>query len=109
MLRILRWFTRVNAFRIGLATGLLFAALHVWELMHPRDVAALGRLEGVLADSRFRSRPHSNRVVIAAVDEAAIAKYGRFPWSRRVIAKLVEKLDAQGAVAIGFDITFSDT
>ena len=108
MPRILRWFTRVNAFRIGLATGLLFAALHVWELVHPRDVATLGRLEGMLADTRFRSRPHSNRVVIAAVDEAAIAKYGRFPWSRRVIAKLVDKLDAQGALAIGFDMTFSD-
>jgi len=25
-------------------------------------------------------------VVVAAVDEAAIAKYGRFPWDRRVIA-----------------------
>jgi adenylate cyclase len=108
MRQVLRWLFRVSAFRIGLGTGLLFAALHLWVLVHPRDVPALGRLEGALADTRFSSRPRSNRVVIAAVDEAAIAKYGRFPWNRRVIAKLVDKLDAQGAAAIGFDITFSD-
>jgi len=47
-------------------------------------------------------------VVVAAVDEAAIAKFGRFPWDRRVIAALIDKLDAAGVKAIGFDISFSD-
>src|SRR5438132_12420017 len=35
-------------------------------------------------------------ILLAAVDEAAIAKFGRFPWDRRVIAALIDKLDAAG-------------
>jgi adenylate cyclase len=108
MSRLLRWLFCVNAFRIGLAAGAAFAALHGWELLHPRGGAVLGRLEGALADRRFSARPHSNQVVVAAVDEAAIARYGRFPWNRRVLATLIDELDRQGAAAIGFDMTFSD-
>jgi hypothetical protein len=71
----------------------------------------LTRLESTLLDLRFHQRgqvPHSGRVVLAAVDEAAIAKFGRFPWDRRVLAHLIDRLDAEGAAAIGFDMSFSD-
>ena len=110
MPRVLRRLFQVNAFRIGLVTGLSFAALHAWELANPRGAAVLGRLEGAIADARFRSIPQqSRRVVVAAIDEAAIKRFGRFPWSRRVVAEVVDRLDAQKPAAIGFDITFSDS
>src|SRR5438105_14771475 len=111
MRRMVRWVKRLTAFRIGLATGLVFALLHLWEVGTRQPLPILGRLESALIDARFRQRgqvPHSGRVVIAAVDEAAIAKFGRFPWDRRVIAHLVDKLDAEGAAAIGFDMSLSD-
>ena len=114
MRRLRAWFTRINAFRIGLFTGLAFAALHVLQLAGRTDVPVLTRMEGALADLRFLQRvkllgsEHSGQVVLAAVDEAAIAKFGRFPWDRRVIAALIDKLDAAGAKAIGFDMSFSD-
>ena len=114
MKRILGWFTRVNAFRIGLIIGLFFAALHVWQIARRSDIPVLSRMESAVTDLRFKQRekfssqPTSGRVVIAAVDEAAIAKFGRFPWDRRVIASLIDKLNAQGVTAIGFDMSFSD-
>src|SRR4051812_5050945 len=113
-MRLLRWFGRVTAFRIGLVTGLLFAALHVLELAGRTEVPLLTRMEGALIDLRFLQRVQlrgsraSGRVVVAAIDEAAIARFGRFPWDRRVIAALIDKLDHAKVRAIGFDMSFSD-
>src|SRR6266404_6339583 len=114
MRRLGAWLTRLTAFRIGLFTGLAFAALHLLQLAGRAEVPLLTRMEGALTDLRFLQRVQlggsapSGQVVVAAVDEAAIAKYGRFPWDRRVIAALIDKLDAAGVKAIGFDISFSD-
>src|SRR5437016_8751230 len=114
MRRLLDWLTRINAFRIGLSTGLAFAALHVLEIAGRADVPVLTRMEGALTDLRFSQRvnlfgsAHSGQVVVAAVDEAAIARFGRFPWDRRVLAALVDKLDAAGVKAIGLDMSLSD-
>src|SRR5256885_1162307 len=89
MRRLVRALTRITAFRIGLFTGLLFAALHVLQLAGRTEIPLLTRLEEELIDLRFAQRVklrgprQSGRVVIAAVDEAAIAKFGRFPWDRR--------------------------
>src|SRR5207248_1717343 len=35
-------------------------------------------------------------------------RFGRFPWDRRVLASLVDKLDAVGVKAIGLDMSLSD-
>jgi adenylate cyclase len=114
MLRFLRWLRAINAFRIGLATGLFFALVHAIQVAGRADIPVLTRLESALTDLRFKQRYQlhplvpSGRVVIAAVDEPAIARFGRFPWDRRVIAALIDKLNEQGASAIGFDISYSD-
>src|SRR2546430_5034860 len=111
MRRIVRGVKRLAAFRIGLATGLVFALLHLWEVGTRQPLPLLGRMESALLDARFRQRgqvPHSGRVVIAAVDEAAIAKFGRFPWDRRVLARLVDRSCAVAAAATPFDTSLSD-
>ena len=114
MRRLWRWLKQVNAFRIGLFTGLFFAALQVLQVAGRAEVPLLTRMEKALVDLRFKQRvdvnkqPTTGRIVIAAVDEAAIAKFGRFPWDRRVIASLIDKLNEQGVTAIGFDMSFSD-
>ena len=117
MQRFLRWLQRINAFRIGLATGLLFALMHLITIGGRWDLPVLTRMENALTDLQFKQRvllrapgtaPHSGALVIAAIDEPSIARFGRFPWDRRVIATLIDKLDAAGAKAIGFDISYSD-
>src|SRR5712664_3717406 len=104
MRRIVRWLKRLTAFRIGLATGLVFALLHLWEVGSRQDLPLVGRLEGALLDARFRQRgqaPHCGRVVVAAVDEAAIARGGGLGGGGGFLAQLVDRLDAEGAAAIG--------
>src|SRR5437764_5991364 len=114
MQRFWRWIKRVTAFRIGLITGLVFAYIHVRQVAGRDDIPVLTRMEDALTDLRFvqrvklRGSEHSHQVVVAAVDEAAIAKFGRWPWDRRVLASLIDKLDHAGALAIGFDMSFSD-
>ena len=46
----------------------------------------------------------SNQIVIVAIDETSLARLGRWPWPRTRLAELVERLDAAGVAAIGFDV-----
>ncbi len=111
MQRFVRWLKRINAFRIGLATGLFFACVHVWQVAGRKEIPILAKLENAMIDWRFHQRgqvKHSGRVVVAAIDEKSIAKFGRFPWDRRVVASLIDKLVDDGVTAIGFDMSFSD-
>ena len=114
MPRIFRFFTRVTAFRIGLATGLVFALIHMLQVAGRVEIPLLTRIETALVDLRFKQRMELNplrpsgNIVIAAIDEAAIARFGRWPWDRRVVASLVDKLNDEGAQAIGFDMSLSD-
>ncbi len=111
MQRFVRWLTRISAFRIGLATGLFFALVHVWQVAGRKEIPILAKMENAMVDWRFQQRGqirHSGRVVVAAVDEKAIAKFGRFPWDRRVMAGLIDKLVDDGVTAVGFDMSFSD-
>ena len=57
--------------------------------------------------SRGKMLP-GNEVVIATIDEKSVSEIGRWPWSRTVIAGLVDKLKENGAKAVGFDIVFSE-
>ena len=103
--------TRVSAYRIALVIGLFFAAVHLWEVAARDELPLIGKLESGLKDLKFRHRgriEHSGRVVVAAIDEASVARFGRWPWDRRVIASLVDKLTSEGAAAVAFDMSFSD-
>ena len=57
----------------------------------------------------LRPREQTARpVVIADIDEASLKEIGQWPWPRTVVADLVTRLRALGAVAIGFDIVFAE-
>ncbi|MEJ0011226.1 MAG: adenylate/guanylate cyclase domain-containing protein [Bauldia sp.] len=47
-------------------------------------------------------------VRVIDIDEDSLAKIGQWPWSRTILADLVDKLTAQGAAVIAFDIFFSE-
>ena len=43
-------------------------------------------------------------VIIVSVDEESLNQYGKWPWPRRLIAELIEKISAEGPASIGLDI-----
>jgi len=56
-------------------------------------------------------RPREQKVrpvVIVDIDEASLREIGQWPWPRTVIADLVTRLRAAGAVAVGFDVIFAE-
>lgn len=62
-------------------------------------------------DARFIVRgtaEPSGKVAIAYVDEKSIKAIGRWPWSRSIIAALIQQLNDYGAKTIGFDVLFVD-
>ena len=47
-------------------------------------------------------------VRIIDIDEELLKEIGQWPWPRTVLADLVDKLEAGGAAAIGFDMVFPE-
>jgi adenylate cyclase len=74
------------------------------------DVPLLGQIERKTYDMRLRALPSAppRFVTIAAIDEASLAKIGRWPWSRTTFAALAERLDQHGAKVIAFDLFFPE-
>jgi len=48
------------------------------------------------------------KVTIVEIDEESLASVGQWPWPRTVVADLILKLRAAGAIVIGFDIVFPE-
>lgn len=114
---MLTWFARrlrFNSTVLGLSLTVLVALLF-WldsaeESRKSFFFALLQRFELLASDMRFRVRGDllpGPEVVIAAIDEKSIDRLGRWPWPYTTQAKLVNRLSAYGAAAIGYDVVFS--
>ena len=47
-------------------------------------------------------------VIVIDIDEASLARYGQWPWSRSRVAQMIGNLQDAGAAAIGLDIVFAE-
>jgi adenylate cyclase len=90
---------------LGLLLTALFVALKLW------DPAPLQILQLKTFDLYQQIKPWSppaRPVVIVDIDEASLKAHGQWPWSRDLVADLVERLGRLGATAIAFDILFPE-
>jgi adenylate cyclase len=102
---IKKFFLRITPLKITIFVIILTLLLFFF------DFRFLRFMELKTLDLRIVSRgavSAGGETVIAVIDEKSLAELGRWPWSRTVIAKLVDTLKAAGAKAIGFDIVFSE-
>jgi CHASE2 domain-containing sensor protein/tRNA A-37 threonylcarbamoyl transferase component Bud32 len=88
------------AVTVGLLVVIRFGADAV-PFMHRPDLLLLDAWQSL----RGTERP-SPQVVIVAMDEKSIQRFGPPAWPRNEYVPLVERLSAAGAQVIGFDITF---
>jgi adenylate cyclase len=96
--------------RIGVTlVPLLFALLHAMDWL---PIGAIKRLDDVIYDARLTAtmpRTLDERIVIADIDEKSLAEFGRWPWSRNLLAKLMDELfDRQKIAVLGFDVVFAE-
>jgi CHASE2 domain-containing sensor protein/predicted Ser/Thr protein kinase len=96
---------RIPTFTIGLVLTLAILVLYFTRF------GFLESLELKTFDWRARfdlaqkAPPH---VVIVSIDDESIAKMGRWPWPRSLIAQMLDLLSKSGARVIGADILFSE-
>jgi adenylate cyclase len=98
---------RLSELGVALLAGILMLAV----LLTVGQSAPVRRIEAQLLDLRFQLRdapPPGDEVVLVLIDDASIEAIGRWPWPRRHLARLVERLDALGARVIGLDLLFTE-
>ncbi|MES9940423.1 MAG: EAL domain-containing protein [Candidatus Thiodiazotropha sp. 6PLUC2] len=50
----------------------------------------------------------SDELVVVAIDDKSLEELGRWPWSRRFHAELLDRLTVMNARVVGFDVLFSE-
>ncbi len=84
---------------IGLLAGIIVSILMVWGLFSQPATQ--------MQDVLLSPYPVSDIVTLVTVDDATLARYGRWDsWSRNLHANLIEHLAAAEARVIAFDIMF---
>lgn len=61
-----------------------------------------------LLQDLFPRAAQEQPVTIVDIDDESLAKVGQWPWSRTVIAEMVDRLRRLGAAVIGFDVLFPE-
>lgn len=92
--------------------GLLLALLGLWHVAI-QPVPGLRRLDAWLADAELQGQaapaaPHPD-IVVVDVDEASLARHGRWPWPRDRLAALIDQLFQQQQIrALGIDLLLAE-
>ncbi len=90
--------TLVEWLTVTLLAGLLavFAGQQQW----------LWRFDTLVYDSllNLAATEPARDVIVVAIDDRSLSEVGRWPWSRAVHAALLERLQAQGAAVVVFDV-----
>lgn len=86
---------------ILLATAAMVAAVS-FDLFRRADNLIYDRLVWL------QREPASNDIIIVAIDDESISRLGRFPWSREVHARLLDRLREAKPAAILYDVLLVD-
>lgn len=90
------------------AAWLLLLGGHALGLWWIAPVAALDTAWGDLRTRAFPAPPVDTRLVVVAIDEAALATHGRWPWPRDRLATLLERLAEAGVALTALDVILSE-
>src|SRR5271156_939445 len=88
----------------------VLVVLCVVRLLDPSILGTL-RMRGFDLEEQFAPRiyqPLSVPVRIVAIDDASVTRVGQWPWSRKLVAKLVERIVAGHPRVLGVDIIFAE-
>ncbi|MDB5774095.1 MAG: guanylate cyclase [Herbaspirillum sp.] len=91
--------------------GLVLTLLAAAETMGLGPASIVDRLDLFLYDMRMRLPEVrlDKRIVIVDIDEKSLAEIGRWPWSRDVVAAMIDQLNTRYHVrATAFDIVFAE-
>jgi signal transduction histidine kinase len=90
---------------VGL-TGLLFVLVSVLS-----SFPVIRDWQVRVTDTFFRLAPapgQKSQVLLVTIDDESLQRYGRWPWSRTLLAQLTNNLEQAGAGVVGLDILLSE-
>src|ERR1019366_4059167 len=99
--------TRARSAKIAWSLAIVWAAASTGILVD-WQAPGIGRYT---RDWLVRARgplPVPDEIAIVAIDESSMALFGRFPWSRQVIARTIDALAAARPKVIALDVLFTD-
>ena len=87
---------------------LILTLLILLKTFNPNFIKSISFLSFDLYQKVIPLRKQDSQVIIIDIDEKSLGKFGQFPWSRSIFAKIIENVDEANPKVIGFDIFFSE-
>ena len=87
---------------------ILLILLITIKIINPSFIKSISNLSFDLYQKVFTLEKKDTDVVIIDIDEDSLGKFGQFPWSRSIFAKILDQLNTSNPKAIGFDIFFAE-
>src|SRR5258706_3502137 len=94
----------------GRAVGALALAFALVALLLAGDGALHGlRLFGLdLVQRALPRQPDGTPVLIVAIDDDSLKRFGQWPWPRHLVAELVTRIHADQPTVLGIDILWPE-
>ena len=96
---------KYNNYLIFFVLLILLIAL---KIANPSFVKSISFISFDLYQKVFPLEKRDSNVIIIDIDEKSLGKFGQFPWSRSVFAKIIDQVHATEPKAIGFDVFFTE-
>lgn len=97
---------------VRILAGLALAAFLIGHAANAYRADLIERADAVIYDTRLRlTMPGKGdaRVVILDIDEHSLGEFGRWPWSRDLMARLMDRLFGEYGVAlVAFDVVWAE-
>jgi len=97
---------------VRIVFGLSITLFFIGHAARLYEIGFIDRLDNIIYDARLRlTMPGKGdpAIVILDIDEKSLGEIGRWPWSRNVMARLMDKLfDKHGVALVGFDIVWAE-
>ena len=87
---------------------IILISLITLKIINPSFIKSVSYLSFDLYQKIFAKEKEVSDVVIIDIDEASLGKFGQFPWSRSVFAKIIDQVKVTEPKAIGFDVFFTE-
>jgi len=98
---------------VGVGLAITFFHLYWMNTSNPLLIEIRQRLDWIIYDMRLfynlEDNPEpSQDIVLIDMDERSLSEQGRWPWSRLVMADLINKLGDAGVVVTAIDVSFPE-
>ncbi len=97
---------RMKPFTARLLSALAAAAVVSLVVVSGLTVRADGWAYDVFTPSSFCDA--DDRIVLVEIDDRSLAELGRWPWSRRTHAQMIDRLTAAGTRGVGLNLLLSE-